>query len=232
MKTCADCERSLPLAAFSPRKQSPDGRARYCRECFRVRSKASYRKRQAERGRVVREPEVLPEGYKRCPDCGEVKQLEDFPRNRRTVSGFAIYCKPCHNARGEETRQRLYGGGRQYHLRARYGIDQAEFDRILKLQNGLCAACDKPDPEHVDHDHVTGEVRGILCFNCNQALGNVRDQQVVLFRLISYLQAARQAPLMERVAAFEAERRPRVFIHQLPPDLVIELEVAGHASRP
>ena len=65
---------------------------------------------------------------KRCPDCLQYKPLSDFPRNLRTKSGYTTYCKLCHNARGSETRQRLYGGRRHYHLKRRYGIGAAEFD--------------------------------------------------------------------------------------------------------
>jgi hypothetical protein len=54
--------------------------------------------------------------------------------------------------------------------------------------------CGKPEPEHVDHDHKTGVVRGMLCFNCNQALGNVRDSVAVLEQLQSYLLAAAGGP--------------------------------------
>jgi hypothetical protein len=46
---------------------------------------------------------------KRCPDCGQYKPLSEFPRNRRMRDGRHAYCKPCHNARGKETKQRLYG---------------------------------------------------------------------------------------------------------------------------
>jgi hypothetical protein len=61
---------------------------------------------------------------------------------------------------------------------------------MLAEQGGVCACCDKPNPEHVDHDHASGRVRGMLCFNCNQALGNVRDQVPTLERLRDYLLAA------------------------------------------
>jgi Recombination endonuclease VII len=54
---------------------------------------------------------------------------------------------------------------------------------MLAAQGGVCAVCEKPDPEHFDHDHETGVVRGMLCFNCNQALGNARDDVEVLRRL-------------------------------------------------
>jgi hypothetical protein len=141
-------------------------------------------------GRTVREPLAIPDGQKWCPDCGAIKSLEDFCRNKNTSNGRATYCKACHNARAREVRERLYGGGREYHLRRRYGIGQADVDRMLAEQGGVCACCDKPDPEHVDHDHATGEVRGMLCFNCNQALGNVRDNMHTLGRLRDYLLAA------------------------------------------
>ena len=112
---------------------------------------------------------------KQCPDCDQWKPLDDFPRNRNSRDGRHTYCKACHNARGDETRQRLYGGGRHYHLKRRYGIGAADFDRMVIEQGGVCAICDRPDPEHVDHDHVTGRVRGILCFNCNGGLGQFGD---------------------------------------------------------
>ena len=61
---------------------------------------------------------------------------------------------------------------------------------MLAAQNGRCAVCGKADPEHVDHDPRTGRVRGLLCFTCNQALGNVRDDLWVLSRLGEYLRHA------------------------------------------
>jgi len=121
-----------------------------------------------------------------CPACEQAKPFDEFPRNRRTRSGFATYCKPCHNARSRETRERLYGGGREYHLRRRYGLTSADVDAMIEAQGGTCATCDAK-PEHVDHDHRTGKVRGVLCFNCNQALGNVRDDPTTLQELTRYL---------------------------------------------
>jgi hypothetical protein len=58
---------------------------------------------------------------------------------------------------------------------------------MIEGQGGTCAVC-SGKPEHVDHDHDTGQVRGILCFNCNQALGNARDDTKVLRGLARYLQ--------------------------------------------
>ena len=108
-------------------------------------------------------------------------------RTRASASGFHTYCLPCHNARGNETKQRLYGGSREYHLRRRYGVGQVDFDEMLAGQGGVCAICGAPDPQHVDHDHRTGWVRGILCFNCNGGLGQFRDNPVFLAEAITYL---------------------------------------------
>jgi hypothetical protein len=80
---------------------------------------------------------------------------------------------------------------------------------MLEAQGGLCPGCAKANPEHVDHDHATGEVRGMLCFNCNQALGNVRDNIEILGKLQDYLLAA--VPSQRAVPAIEA-RLHRVLV--------------------
>jgi hypothetical protein len=133
----------------------------------------------------------VPDGPKWCPDCDAIKPLSEFARTKATVSGYHSYCLPCHSARGNETRQRLYGGSREYHLRRRYGIGQAEVDELLAEQGGVCAICGAADPQHVDHDHRTGWVRGILCFNCNGGLGQFRDSPEFLAGAITYLKGTR-----------------------------------------
>ncbi|MDQ1699749.1 MAG: hypothetical protein QOG34_1612, partial [Frankiaceae bacterium] len=84
-----------------------------------------------------------------------------------------------------------------YHLRHRYGLTSADVDAMIEAQGGTCATCDGK-PEHVDHDHATGKVRGVLCFNCNQALGNVRDNAETLTRLRSYLRQSQ--PTVDAIA--------------------------------
>ncbi|MGC5310826.1 endonuclease VII domain-containing protein [Micromonospora zamorensis] len=64
---------------------------------------------------------------------------------------------------------------------------EKEFQELLAEQGGLCAICGGADPQHLDHDHRTGWVRGILCFNCNGGLGQFRDSPMRLARAITYL---------------------------------------------
>ncbi len=189
-KNCKDCGETKPIVEFWKWKGSKDGYALYCRRCFGFRNAATVALRREREGLPPAAPRVkppqVPEGMKWCRDCEEIKPLDAFVVSKK-ASGRGSYCKPCQNARTYESRQRLHGGSREYHLRRRYGIGVKAFEEMLEAQDGLCLICDKPDPEHVDHDHETGKVRGILCFNCNQGLGNFRDDIRSLIRAVGYL---------------------------------------------
>jgi hypothetical protein len=155
---------------------------------------------------------AVPAGHKWCPDCDEVKPLSEFPRSRATVSGTYTYCKPCHNLRGKVSKEKL-GGERTYHLKRRYGITAADADAMLEAQGGVCAICQVAPAAHVDHDHVTGAVRALLCFNCNGGLGQFRDDPLLLHAAAYYvaLHTARQQVAAELAAAGrgpEAASRP------------------------
>lgn len=187
MKRCPDCKTIKPFSDYPRNRGLADGRGAYCKLCFALRGAASYRRRRAAEGKTVRNRVPVPDGMKRCPTCTQVKPLDDFPRNRSALGGRGGYCKPCHNAKGKATYTRLYGGTRHYHLQRRYGISAARVDELIAEQGGVCAICLTGKPEHVDHDHRTGEVRGILCFNCNGGLGQMRDRVDVLQAAIEYL---------------------------------------------
>ena len=80
---------------------------------------------------------------------------------------------------------------RARYLRRTYGMGSAEFDALLERQGG-CAICGASDPGRywcVDHDHLSGTVRGILCWHCNVGLGHFRDDALSLLTAIDYLMA-------------------------------------------
>ncbi len=58
---------------------------------------------------------------------------------------------------------------------------------MLAEQDGLCAICREAPADQVDHDHATKRVRGLLCFNCNGALGQFRDRPELMLRAVAYL---------------------------------------------
>jgi len=84
---------------------------------------------------------------------------------------------------------------RSNHLWYRYGLDEDTYLSMLQSQNGLCAACKAAPkvingierPLSVDHDHVSGQNRDLLCDGCNQILGYAKDEPERLRRLAEYL---------------------------------------------
>ncbi len=69
---------------------------------------------------------------------------------------------------------------RKYVLRAKYGMSLAEYEDTLTAQEYRCAICYVHIVEltqylHVDHDHITGKVRGLLCGNCNMGIGQLKN---------------------------------------------------------
>lgn len=155
----------------------PDGFALYCRACFRQVHAGFHERKALREKRTLRRRRAAPEGMKWCPDCSGFKPVEEFGKNARSKDGRTTYCRSCHNARARETRTRLYGGGRHYHLVRRYGLSAAEVAALVDRQGGRCLICarDLGDKPHVDHDHTTGRVRGVLCFSCNGGLGQFGD---------------------------------------------------------
>jgi hypothetical protein len=83
--------------------------------------------------------------------------------------------------------------GRRDHLRRNYGLTEADVQALAAAQGGLCAICKAAPAVHVDHDHATGTVRGMLCFPCNAAIGHLRDDPQVVRQAAVYLEKARRA---------------------------------------
>ena len=81
---------------------------------------------------------------------------------------------------------------RVHRLRVNYGLTLEDYDKMLEEQGGVCAICGKPDPTHpnlaVDHCHITGKIRGLLCRVCNPAIGALGDDVDSLRKVIAYLQ--------------------------------------------
>src|SRR5690606_19146421 len=74
---------------------------------------------------------------------------------------------------------------RQRYLKTTYGITLDEYNELFAAQDGCCASCgvhqsELSKPLFVDHDHETGEIRGLLCQHCNTALGYARDDVNIL----------------------------------------------------
>ncbi|MFE1789575.1 endonuclease VII domain-containing protein [Streptomyces sp. NPDC059525] len=172
-KQCPRCGLVKPLEAFASNKAMRDGLQCYCRPC----AAEYHQQRQKAKGKNVRPRVEAPEGYKYCRRCGEIKPHSEWDRNKTASDGLSTRCKAC---RAIESRAA--------HLKRAYGMTEAERDEMVAAQGGLCCICLKAPAVHVDHCHETGRVRGVLCFNCNSAIGKLGDDPDTLRRAISYLE--------------------------------------------
>jgi hypothetical protein len=90
-------------------------------------------------------------------------------------------------------RDRLSAASANTALRRKYGISAAQKAAMVRWQRGVCPICgiDAPGKTgwHVDHDHTTGRVRGVLCGPCNRGLGQFRDNIALLHNAADYLEA-------------------------------------------
>lgn len=136
-----------------------------------------------------------------------MKQDSPCSRCRGKRETTASYCRACWREYGREygRKRRADPTMRLKMLDAKrkqaYGITTADFKERLLAQNGVCAVCLKPETVKragriralaVDHDHKTGEIRGLLCNRCNRALGNVQDDPRLLRQMVSYLEPSSQ----------------------------------------
>jgi hypothetical protein len=84
--------------------------------------------------------------------------------------------------------------------RCKYGLTPADYDAMLAAQRGLCAVCSAVmDPPNVDHCHVTGQVRALLCVGCNTSAGILDDDPDRIHALADYI--ASHAPAGLRIVA-------------------------------
>jgi hypothetical protein len=181
LKKCSACQEVLPVSAFASNRSRPDGLQANCREC----AAEYYRRRQAARGTTVREKVDVPDGHKLCRACGEIKPHSEWHRNATASDGLSTQCKECRAVRA-----------RSDHLKRQYGITQAERDALVASQGGVCCICLSAVPEHVDHCHKTGRVRGVLCFSCNAALGQFKDRPDAIRRAAAYVEGIAWKPTL------------------------------------
>lgn len=142
-----------------------------------------------------------------CSICQKSKSIELFSKTKQLKSGYKAHCKDCHNKinkkyysnkenydrqkewakNNPESRRLSY---KKHNLKRYYGISWEEYQELLnKFDNkcGICGGIDKINLS-IDHDHSTGQVRGILCNNCNNGLGRFKDSELLLNKAIMYLQ--------------------------------------------
>ena len=161
-KRCNNCGDSKPVSDFYRQGDMRDGYRNNCKSCHLAQHKTWYeRNRTYEIARVGRWQRENPE------------RVNDVQRKNRL-------------RRGEEYRKLE----REGHLRRKYGLTLNLFEALVSAQLGNCAICGVNEDLdlHVDHDHRTKKVRGLLCGKCNKAIGLLNDSPETLRAAAEYLE--------------------------------------------
>ena len=139
--------------------------------------------------------------HKQCTACGEVKPVAEFDQypfiTKFGKQGKASFsrCKPCAREKVREHRRNLTpeqkaerAEHRRLYIRLRlYGLSVSEFLELKANQEHKCAVCKRAERLGVDHCHTSGKVRGLLCSNCNTALGHLKEDESIILSLLAYV---------------------------------------------
>lgn len=145
---------------------------------------------------------------KQCRICNEEKSFDEFYKNIKSSDGRQYRCIPCtkltviewqkenpekYNEKRFKYLKSKYASRRDKRLLKEYGINQQQYNSLFSSQNGMCAVCCAEQitlskPLYVDHDHLSGLVRGLLCQHCNTGIGMMRESIDLLKKAISYLE--------------------------------------------
>lgn len=142
-----------------------------------------------------------------CWDCKLSKPLTEYYNNKSAKDGLNTQCKECNLAYRRKyyatNTQKCLDVNKEYRalnkksiksqkLQYSYGISLEDYNRMKIEQNNKCSICSKDAANlnhklNVDHCHVTGKIRGLLCRNCNTALGKFKDDCNILQNAINYI---------------------------------------------
>ncbi|MDQ6727114.1 MAG: endonuclease VII domain-containing protein [Actinomycetota bacterium] len=171
MKQCRKCGLMKPLDDFYRSTGMRDGHRHDCKAC----------NLDEKHRRYLADPEPTKARVKRWQQENP-ERLNAYRRSRRLEP---------------EVKRRERAG----HLMRKYGVTLEAYDAMLEGQGGGCAVCSRTPREnsslHVDHDHATGQIRGLLCFSCNNALADFQENRDLLRNAIGYLMAHTHAGEIE-----------------------------------
>lgn len=139
-----------------------------------------------------------------CNRCKQDKPKSDFYKESKFTRGYRYACKDCEKPRFVEylskpgNKDKRNKTRRSWNRAKSYNFPPELFEERLSEQGNACAICGSSTPGgkgefHADHNHKTSQPRGVLCHNCNVALGNFKDNLEILKAAIEYLKKYSEA---------------------------------------
>ncbi len=146
---------------------------------------------------------------KLCTKCSLTKHLSDFCKDSQKKDGVYSSCKDCCSLKDRKRDKRKKSNYDRYYRKSlgwkkvanQLKVEFSFLETLHEVQEGLCAICKNPETSlgstkikakrlAVDHDHITGKIRGLLCQRCNCGLGSFKDNPDLLKGAIEYLRRA------------------------------------------
>lgn len=130
-----------------------------------------------------------------CYNCDKMLPEDHFELDLTRKDQFAKYCKKC--IKEDLITKKIKDKRRWYDFKRKYGVTKRIYNIWLKRQKGLCKICGIiPKKMCIDHNHETGEIRGLLCVTCNIIIGLAKEDTKVLKKMIKYLKSKRKMTLV------------------------------------
>lgn len=130
---------------------------------------------------------------KYCKGCDVIKPISEFySRLGKLKTGYRTTCKLCNKNEQIRMKQEFPDRWHQYHIKSKYNINIEVYNNLVKIQNNECAICYQSQENkrlYIDHDHISGKIRGLLCQKCNSALGLFNDCEQTITQALNYLKS-------------------------------------------
>ncbi len=119
--------------------------------------------------------------------CVLVKRMGKY-KNENYEREYYLKIKERRKQYLAENKKHIQKRARNYSLKRKYEITIEDYNLMYNKQQGKCAICGNPEELlHIDHNHITGEVRGLLCLKCNRGIGFLNDDIKILEQALAYL---------------------------------------------
>jgi hypothetical protein len=168
-KKCSKCNLQKQLSEFNLCRHNKDLHSHKCRECTRKEQKVAYNK-ICKVGRIKYVPV-----YKICTLCMQKKNIDSFHQHKWSTDGYLARCKSCI---------------RKVKNAKNYGLSVRDYETLVSQYQNQCMICGTAPSKRsldVDHNHKTGQIRGLLCSRCNLCVGALEEDIELINKISDYL---------------------------------------------
>lgn len=181
-KKCSKCQNTKKMSEFYKSSKETDGYKSCCKSCCRKDRKELHKKRK--------DIYLSQSDPRMCNFCKIIKDISEYYVDYTRKDGVDINCKKCSNKLKYKKNKDnpLYKKlTKKSYLKIKFGITPEEYSILKEKSGGVCAICNQNKELCLDHDHITGKIRSMLCSHCNMAVGLFEENPQYLLNAVDYL---------------------------------------------